>query len=97
MKLHAFWRHGLGNTYERWFLVFIIATFFCALRWAVSRDSFERIEISFCPSTGQELEGMAVLPKPVGKHPVAFFLYGSRGSLLTSGRELRRHRKRVGP
>jgi pimeloyl-ACP methyl ester carboxylesterase len=77
-------------TFRAWLLVFLMLAFGCGMFWSVSRDPFTRVEISLCPSTAKELEAMAVLPKPVGCRPVVYFFYGSNGSLLRSGNELRR-------
>jgi predicted esterase len=69
----------------------LLATLVCsitALVWAKWCDSFERIEFSVGRDE-EQVKGIVVLPKPVGRHPTVVYLYGSGGSLIGSGRELR--------
>jgi len=66
----------------------LLAGLVAAMLWAKARDPFERIEFTAGTGSGR-VNGIAVLPKPVARHPTVVYLYGSGGSLLGSGRELR--------
>lgn len=66
----------------------LLAGLVAAMVWAKGRDPFERIEFSVGEGNRQ-VEGIAVLAKPVAKHPIVVYLHGSGGSLLGSGRALR--------
>ena len=68
------------------FLLFLLTS---ALFWAKARDPFTRMEFFLKTATGGKVRGIAILPKPVGRHPVVIYLQGSGGSLLGSGNELR--------
>ena len=59
-----------------------------AMAWAGSADPFQRIEFSLKSSRGETVQGMVVLPKPVGIHPVVIFLPDSPETLHSAGREL---------
>jgi dienelactone hydrolase len=67
----------------------VVVAFVFALMWAKERDQFVRVEFSLKTASGGKAKGIAVLPKPVAKHPVVIYIYGSGGSLLASGKELR--------
>lgn len=57
--------------------------------WAVSKDPFKRDWFTLRTPNHGKVEGVAVLPKPIRSAPVVFFVYGSGGSLITSGNYLR--------
>ena len=67
----------------------LLVGFIAAMMWAKARDPFTRVEFSLKTASGGTVNGIAVLPKPVGKHPVVIYLQGAGGSLLGSGNELR--------
>ena len=73
--------------------LFLLSAFcfllFLSMLWAKARDPFSRVEFSLKTANGGKVKGMAVLPKPLGRHPVVIYLQGSGGSLLGSGTELR--------
>ena len=56
---------------------------------AEGRRSFQRIQFVLKTSGGGRVQAIAILPKPVGRHPVVIYLHGAGGSLLGSGNELR--------
>ena len=60
-----------------------------ALFWGKARDPISRVEFSLKTASGGRVNGIAILPKPVGRHPVVIYLHGSGGSLLGTGNELR--------
>jgi predicted esterase len=81
---------------SRWFnfrygLPFLTVLGFCvAMIWANNRnDPFERIEFSLKTTAGEKVNGIAILPRPVAKHPVVIYIHGSGESLLTIGPVLR--------
>ena len=63
--------------------------FSMAVIWAKNDDPFERIEFSLKTTTDGKVKGIAVLPKPVAKHPVVIYIHGAGESLLTIGTTLR--------
>lgn len=63
--------------------------FFLAMIWARNDDPFERVEFSLNTTTAGKIKGIAVLPKPVAKHPVVIYIHGAGESLLTIGTVLR--------
>lgn len=67
----------------------LLAVFIAAMMWAKASDPFRRVEFSLKTASGGNVKGIAVLPKPIGKHPVVIYLQGAGGSLLGSGNELR--------
>lgn len=69
--------------------VFLALAFITAMLWAKARDPFKRVNFSLKTASGQTAKGIAVMPKPVAKHPTVIFLYGSGEDLSRSGNELR--------
>jgi len=67
----------------------LLMGFIAAMMWAKARDPFRRVEFSLRTASGGKVRGIAVLQKPVGKHPVVIYLHGAGGSLLGTGNELR--------
>jgi len=70
-----------------WF--FVSLAFFGSMVWAKSRDPFERVWFTLKTSQGEKVKAVAVLPKPVRPMPTVVYIYGSGGSLITSGTALR--------
>ena len=67
----------------------LLVGFMAAIMWAKASDPFQRVEFTLKTVSGGKVKGIAVLPKPIGKHPVVIYLQGAGGSLLGSGNELR--------
>ncbi len=93
------WRKHLAST-NAGFWLFISLAFFGSMIWAKSRDPFERIWFTVKTPHYGKVKGVAVLPVKAGAGerrsqnaatglPVVFYVYGSGGSLINSGNELR--------
>ncbi|MCC6822753.1 MAG: prolyl oligopeptidase family serine peptidase [Verrucomicrobia subdivision 3 bacterium] len=67
----------------------LLVGFVAAMMWAKASDPFRLVEFSLKAASGKKVKGIAVLPKPVGKHPVVIYLHGAGGNLLGTGSELR--------
>ena len=48
----------------------LLVGFVAAMMWAKASDPFRLVEFSLKAASGKKVKGIAVLPKPVGKHPV---------------------------
>jgi len=92
------WRKILAGS-NAGFWLFISLVFFGSMIWAKSRDPFERIWFTLKTPHYGKIKGVAVLPVRVGtrsavtdralKLPVVYYTYGSGGSLINCGNELR--------
>lgn len=95
------WRKFLAGK-DAGFWLFISLIFFGSMVWAKSRDPFERIWFKVKTPHYGKVKGVAVLPVgekfKVTQHsslnsqpalPFVFYVYGSGGSLINSGNELR--------
>lgn len=82
------------------FWLFLALAFVGSMIWAKSRDPFERIWFNVKTAHYGKVKGVAVLPVGVKEAelrsqnlatglPVVFYVYGSGGSLINSGNELR--------
>lgn len=69
--------------------VVLLLGFVLAILWAEKRDPFERLEFTLKTASGGNVKGLAILPRPVARHPVVVSLHGAGGSVLGSGKELR--------
>lgn len=69
--------------------VFISLAYLGALLWAKSDDPFQRVEFTRKTPHYGRVKGIVVLPKPVHPCPVAVYVHGSGGSLMTDGNTLR--------
>ena len=66
------------------------ALFFGAMMWAKGRDPFQRIWFKVKVPGQGKAECIAVLPKMAARPlPVVVYLYGSGGTVLGSGNDLR--------
>lgn len=72
-----------------WLPSLVVLLFASALFWAKRRDPFDRIWFTLKTPHYGKLKCIAILPKPVRSSPVAVYVHGSGGSLLSSGTELR--------
>ncbi|MGI8965350.1 MAG: alpha/beta hydrolase family protein [Limisphaerales bacterium] len=68
---------------------FLLLALFGSMIWAKSRDPFARIWFTVKTPHYGKIKGVAVLPKPIRQVPVVLYVYGSGGSLITSGNHLR--------
>jgi hypothetical protein len=92
------WRKFLASA-NAGFWLFISLAFFGSMIWAKSRDPFERIWFTVKTTHYGKVKGVVVLSKTaITKSmvtdrrynlPVVFYVYGSGGSLINSGNELR--------
>jgi dienelactone hydrolase len=69
--------------------VLLLTGVVCVMLWIKGKDPFVRIEFTIKAANGEKTKGLAVLNKPVGKHPIVLYLHGSSGRTMHDGRILR--------
>ncbi len=78
-----------ANRWPAWMLLLLAGGFLAALWWARERDPFVRMEFTLRGTGIPTTPGLAVLPKPGGRFPVAVLFHGAGGNLIGNGRALR--------
>jgi pimeloyl-ACP methyl ester carboxylesterase len=72
-----------------WAPIFAGLLFSLAMIWAGNGDPFKRVTFSLKTAGSGKTECIAILPKPVGKHPVVIYIHGAGEGLLSIGTTLR--------
>ena len=72
------------------FIPLLVSLLFCgALFWAKEQDPFSRKWFAVKTADHGSFKCVAVLPKPMRRHPVVIYAHGSGGTLMNDGKDLR--------